>query len=272
MDTELLISKIIVREAIWNKKNASHSNRNLVEKAWREISEEMEFDECKLRAKWKYLKDEFAKQLGSMKIFSGDPAYVAKDPKWVHFRSLYFLKDIVRPRYTSGNVTKTPAKDKEVEVNDSPAGNETCGSSDILDSEPLVMLDTPGSSGQISPLPQLAPTHTSTPQTSAPVKPSTPRSSAPGPPNKKVKLTNAAHNKAMLEIESKKVEAIGELLSRRKENEDEDLLFFRSLLSHVKRIPEHKKLQFRAHIQEVVVQHAYEQEPTLVYEYVNEEE
>ncbi|KAG8196005.1 hypothetical protein JTE90_028976 [Oedothorax gibbosus] len=89
------------------------------------------------------------------------------------------------------------------------------------------------SSGLISPLPHLAPSHTSTPQTSAPsqpslapVRPSTPRSPATGPPNKKVKLTNAAHNKAILEIESKKVDAIGELLSRRKENEDRTSYFF----------------------------------------------
>ena len=39
--------------------------------------------------------------------------------------------------------------------------------------------------------------------------------------------------------------------------DDEDLMFFRTLLSHVKKIPNNRKLSFRCQIQEVVDQFAY---------------
>ena len=42
MDVESLISKIFCQRAIWDKRFPLHSNRNSVDKAWREIADEMQ--------------------------------------------------------------------------------------------------------------------------------------------------------------------------------------------------------------------------------------
>ena len=41
MDAEELVAKIYVRKPIWNKWDKQHANRNVVEKLWTEISQEM---------------------------------------------------------------------------------------------------------------------------------------------------------------------------------------------------------------------------------------
>lgn len=41
MDIDNLISAIFVRSPIWDKRNKNHSNRNVVEKCWKEISKEV---------------------------------------------------------------------------------------------------------------------------------------------------------------------------------------------------------------------------------------
>ena len=41
MDVEVLVAKIYERKPIWNKWDKQHANRNVVEKLWAEISQEM---------------------------------------------------------------------------------------------------------------------------------------------------------------------------------------------------------------------------------------
>ena len=41
MDVEVLVAMIYERKAIWNKWDKLHANRNVVNKLWRKISEEM---------------------------------------------------------------------------------------------------------------------------------------------------------------------------------------------------------------------------------------
>ena len=58
-----------------------------------------------LRKKWKYLRDQFSVEFGKIKPpRSGDPAGESYESKWPHYRSLLFLKDIVKPRASSSNL------------------------------------------------------------------------------------------------------------------------------------------------------------------------
>jgi len=58
-----------------------------------------------LRKKWKYLRDQFSVEFGKIKPpRSGDPGGESYEPKWPHYRSLLFLKDIVKPRASSSNL------------------------------------------------------------------------------------------------------------------------------------------------------------------------
>ena len=41
MDIEVLVAKVYERKPIWNKWDKEHANRNVVDKLWAEISQEM---------------------------------------------------------------------------------------------------------------------------------------------------------------------------------------------------------------------------------------
>jgi hypothetical protein len=57
-----------------------------------------------LSKKWKYLRDQFSVEFGKIKPpRSGYPEGESYEPKWPRYRSLLFLKDVVKPRASSSN-------------------------------------------------------------------------------------------------------------------------------------------------------------------------
>jgi hypothetical protein len=67
---------------------------------------------------------------------------------------------------------------------------------------------------------------------------------------------NVKYNETVIAIEKQKAIFLGEAVKNR-QPENEDLLFFRSLLPHVSNIPANMKLCFRNRIQQVVDEFAY---------------
>ena len=63
------------------------------------------------------------------------------------------------------------------------------------------------------------------------------------------------YNQSILEMEARKLEVMEKVLASR--NDDEDMLFFRSFLPHVKKIPVEQKLQFRVNVPNLVEQYVY---------------
>lgn len=52
------------------------------------------------------MRDQFAVELGKIKpTRSGDPGGITYEPKWPHFKSLLFLRDVVKPRQSTGNLS-----------------------------------------------------------------------------------------------------------------------------------------------------------------------
>lgn len=47
VDKDILISKVFLKNVIWDKRLKGYSNRNLVDKAWQEIAVEMGVDDGK---------------------------------------------------------------------------------------------------------------------------------------------------------------------------------------------------------------------------------
>ncbi|KAK4322772.1 hypothetical protein Pmani_006440 [Petrolisthes manimaculis] len=91
MDVELLISKVFVRPALWDKRNKLHANKNVVDKLWAEICRDFDCEEVVVKKKWKYLRDQFAVELGKYPPpRSGDPADVTQISKWQYFHWQYF--------------------------------------------------------------------------------------------------------------------------------------------------------------------------------------
>lgn len=66
-----------------------------------------------LKKKWKYLRDQFAVEFGRIPISrSGDAAH-SNSSKWQFYNSLLFLQDIVKPRPSSGNLSKVVTSDTQ---------------------------------------------------------------------------------------------------------------------------------------------------------------
>jgi hypothetical protein len=66
----------------------------------------------------------------------------------------------------------------------------------------------------------------------------------------------AKYNETIIEIEKQRVKFLEEAI-KNSQPENEDMLFFRSLLPHVNNIPAYMKLRFRNRIQQVVDEFAY---------------
>jgi hypothetical protein len=87
----------------------------------------MEVPGAVLRKKWMYLRDQFTVEFGKIKPpRSGDPGGESYEPKWPHYRSLLFLKDIVKPRGLSSNLIWNSSS--PVQSNPIPSHNKTVDS------------------------------------------------------------------------------------------------------------------------------------------------
>jgi hypothetical protein len=65
--------------------------------------------EDKLRKKWKYFRDQFGIEVSKLKRpWSGDEGGKTQTSKWQYFKSLYFLRDIIKSRPTSGKHISLP--------------------------------------------------------------------------------------------------------------------------------------------------------------------
>lgn len=160
--------------------------------------------------------------------YSGD-AGNAYTSKWPFFKSLLFLKDIATPRCSTGNLTLN----NQEKTNTIPYGDQI----EIEDMEDIVNEDNY--------------------QVSEPLSPESSRCSL-GMRKKRRHLTT--FNEAMLAIEQEK-HYLKQSTNETKEGDDEHLLFFKSLLPHVCRIPQHIQLTLRNRIHEVVEQFAYHTQP-----------
>lgn len=71
-------------------------------------------------------------------------------------------------------------------------------------------------------------------------------------------------------IEQKKLDILCDREARRKsdaDQEDEDLMFLKTLLPHMRKIPQHMKLRFHSRIQSVVEEFAYGPQPAMYQGY-----
>ena len=206
-----------------------------------------------LRKKWKYLRDQFSVEFGKIKPpRSGDPAGESYESKWPHYRSLLFLKDIVKPRASSSNLKldkSAPLPSNPIPLSDKTADSVQRGDSGDHDDCGDSLAFNESSPGD------LRFTHDEN-QDDGEVN-SQERSLVQDSPRKRKRnVVNAKYNETIIAIEKQKAKFLEEAMKNR-QPENEDLLFFRSLLPHVSKIPANMKLRFRNRIQQVVDEFAY---------------
>lgn len=178
---------------------------------------------------------------------SGDRA----ESKWPYFKSLMFLLGIVKPRTSASNLksnNNSEHQDENVELVSHNENSETGPMKGIQEIESQAF-DIQLGSQQTQPdgSQQIQPTRTNSPSSENFLR------------KRKRPDGNAKYNQQILSIEEKKASLLERVINERgctTDNDDE--LFFRSLLPHVSKIPQHLKLRFRNRVQMLVDEFAYE--------------
>lgn len=187
------------------------------------------FLDAPLRRKWKYLRDQFAIEMG--KYPPCGSGYPDGHPvsKWPYFQSLLFLVDVVKPRILPKNRSQAQWD------NDYPETVAYSADSGTDSRDGLQEIETKHSK-------QFAARDTNMDETENPVK------------RKRNDLILKYDCRE--DIEKQEASWLEGVLQERKD-ENDDMLFFRSLLSHVGSIPQHLKLRFRNRVLELVQEFAY---------------
>ncbi|CAF4891549.1 unnamed protein product [Pieris macdunnoughi] len=239
LDNEVLIALVFDKQCLWDKTHKFHSNRNVTDKCWKEISLEMKQDESKIRKRWRYLRDQFAVELGKISPSrSGDEATTVY-PKWPYFKPLLFLKPMVKARLTTGSLTRQRSHSN---------------SAVSLDSETEYTQTTNDHDCSLSPGPS------NMEDTDASDQPTV----SPAMPVSKIALKRPKRtiNDKLLDIENQKLKFLQDKEKSRQNRttdaDNEHILFFKSLIPHIEKIPQHMLLSFRNRIQSVVDEFAYQ--------------
>ncbi|KAG8285730.1 hypothetical protein J6590_074463 [Homalodisca vitripennis] len=74
---------------------------------------------------------------------------------------------------------------------------------------------------------------------------------------RRMMATNTLYNEKILQLEQRKIDTVQSALQRGPSPDNDDMMFFKSLLPFVSKIPMEKKLTFRSRIQQVVEEFAF---------------
>ncbi|RUS82551.1 hypothetical protein EGW08_009681, partial [Elysia chlorotica] len=238
MDVDTLIASVYERPPVWDKKHKLHRNRNVIDRLWQEISNEMQMEETALRKKWKYLRDNFATEYSKRPV--GRSRAEAKNipqSKWAYFEQLMFLKDMVTPRASSGSISRRQPFSQELHEHLEP-------NVDLLESPEQTLqadLFVENGAGAVEDAEDLQ--SASDPQA--------------GQPNLNAGPSTSRGIKRESSYEDYNNKMCKNKQERRRDDEDADVMFWKALLPHIRKIPAHKKLRFQNKILSVVDEFVY---------------
>ncbi|XP_076658609.1 uncharacterized protein LOC143362394 [Halictus rubicundus] len=235
MSLDLLISLIFKNRPLWDQKDKNHHNRYVLDKLWEEVAKEMKSTSKIVRSKWKNLRDKFRTEMlkkAKPRSGAGTEEYENLDDpdnhldhteplsSWQYFDSLSFLKDQFIPRKNNGNLVVDQALSDPNE--------------DLFKDSNINIFSPPSTA------------------------PSSPVSSVAGcSSTRKSKRSNDLSSNQeiasqLIEIEKKKLRLLSE------EQNDEDIGFFQSLIPHIKKLTDEKKMLLMMDIQKMVYRYVYE--------------
>ncbi|KAM5135995.1 uncharacterized protein ACMZJ9_018509 [Mantella aurantiaca] len=208
VDTDLLISEVKKRPAVYDQTEDDYSDRNKKQRCWEEIcavlvpgwEESTQLEKCRkakeIQTRWRSLKDCFRRELHLQKKESRGGSSPAKRKRYMFYDQLTFLEPMLMRRSTSGKASDTPESPK----------------SEGSDSEPPQ-----------SPLPERIPLVSETPR---------PKKTKGGA-------------KGLGDFESQIIDMVDCLKKRRDNETDDDYMFVQSLIPYLKKVPEQKKIDLQ---------------------------
>ncbi|XP_046398663.1 uncharacterized protein LOC124165350 [Ischnura elegans] len=235
--SEQLIAEVHKRPSLWNLKGKAYYNRTTVDRDWKKVAEITGLSVGTAKVRWKNLRDHFRKELLKQpKMYeNGQGEKVAS--RWIHFNSLLFLKNVLKPRRAKGKLTvviercpdSNPGGEAEYTTvdEDSVDGNASAADdklpAQLLQAADLDATELPASKKKYKNEPGLSECDAAD-------------MSSPG-----------------LEAKFLKLES-GERLSILQAQEDDDLNFLKSLIPYMKSLPPIRKLMIRSQFQNLLAQ------------------
>ncbi|KAM9296558.1 uncharacterized protein PAF06_017462 [Gastrophryne carolinensis] len=208
VDTDLLISEVKKRPAVYDQHEDDYGDRGKKQRCWEEICAVLvpAWHACcpmerarkakEVQTRWRSLKDCFRRELHLQKKEARSGSSPAKRKRYMFYDQLTFLEPTLMHRSSSGKASDTPESPK----------------SDGSDSEPPQ-----------SPLPERIP------QASEAPRPKKSKGGAGG----------------LGDFESQIIDMVECLKKRRDIEADEDYNFVQSLVPYLKKVPEHKKIDLQ---------------------------
>ncbi|XP_045474622.1 transcription factor Adf-1-like [Harmonia axyridis] len=272
---EVLIVAVRNSKILWDKTDKRYHNRLLVDREWRRIAKELGEPKEAVKGKWKNLLDTFNRELKKVhKSRSGEEANGPCRYKgtWCYFEEMYFLKRILTPRKTKGNLSSSQEKDingdefqSESQEDDESEANR-CIEQEEYDKEEEELThieDVPKSAIRLKLSKRRRPTSLQNELEN--LEKSLPSSTSPKNPIKVSRKRKAGtpqyqhdcFEREMLQLEAKELDIL-----RNTKDDDEDINFFKSLLPHVRQLSSINKLNFRSQVQNLLCQELCKLEPS----------
>lgn len=205
-----------------------------------------------LRKKWKNLRDYFGTEYSKRPVArSGDgadsPTWTSK---WKYFEQLLFLRDIIAPRKCSGPLSgiidNDRAEDSQHAFRVVQSTSNSQNESQTIDHDEPEILNITGDTDSMMAV--------ATSPTSTQLKSQTPPQATGG---KKRKTASYNHYEQLLDIEKQKIELLSACGKSKQNDDDDDMLFLKSLHPFVKNVPMERKMAFRSKMQMLIDEFTY---------------
>lgn len=257
---ESLIYAVYKRRPLWDPAVHFYRNNTVVKLLWDEVAQETGLTDLQAKTRWKSLRDYYRIELKKLTNSSD------KGPKksgWIYFQSMSFLRDLIRnskgqeTRQSDHSEESLSASEESIEAaesllsisaNDSRIHQENqevkndhcCAEEGMTDGKTEIPEKNYGE--QQPPRTNDIPVDTTS--TEYKYEPVCGRNPLKMRPN-----FDMMHRKLLIQLENRRLELLERSIRM---EEDDDLLFLRSLLPLVKSLPESRKIRMRIKFQEIL--------------------
>ncbi|KRT83568.1 Myb/SANT-like transcription factor [Oryctes borbonicus] len=220
MNCAALISEVYSRKPLWDSTHPQHHNRTVLDRLWEEVSQIMEFSVRDVRKKWKYLRDQYRKEL--KKVPKSEDGTWTYQPSWSYFHSLEFLTPEMSFDEVSGSTPQNT-------VTNSNLSEVSRGTED--DEEEEILPDSPLNSSE-----------------------AVQETSKNRAPKRKAPPSNNEFNEKLLKLEEKKLELLTKQQIFIDEERSDDYHFFMSLLPVMQKFNDLQRFRIRSRFQSIIIE------------------
>ncbi|EEZ98409.1 uncharacterized protein LOC103315139 [Tribolium castaneum] len=220
MNIRLFISEIKKRPVLWDHSNRHYYSKNALNDGWLEIAKMFDIEVYSAKQKWKNLRDTFRVELKKTKRYRSSDG--TSRCIWAYYEDMYFIKDILRTRRAPD--PELPTASPEI----TEVANETIKTEkDSVTYSPSRLTDDAS--------------------------------------NIVIENVTSLHADSDVDTTNEQIDQRGvkrkwfkeEQTEGNEDDQDDDLLFFRSLLPFVKKLDQDKKLLFRMNVQQMLYDQLY---------------